>query len=115
MIFLYTAIKMGHGRAVMIKKLISLLVLICFFSACAPTQNAMRGPVTPKPFVTPWEYYRNTRPAVYGQGDRADVQKTAVHATGEDTQEDKVNMVLVGTLVGIAVVGGTVAGILIAK
>lgn len=99
----------------MIKKIISFLVLICFFPACAPSSNARRGPVTPKSFVTPWEYYRNSRPAVYREGDHTSIQKTAVHSTGEDTHEDKVNMVLVGTLVGVAVVGGTVAGILLTQ
>jgi hypothetical protein len=99
----------------MIKKLFCLFTLSCFLSACGASTRAGRGPVTPKPFVTPWEYYRTSRPAVYGAGDQATVQKTAVHTTGEDTKSDKVNMVLVGTLVGVAVVGGTVAGILIAK
>lgn len=115
MILLYTAIKMGHGRPVMIKKILSLLILVCFFSACAAAPRSGRGPVTPKPFVTPWEYYQTSRPAVYGENDHATLQRTAVHSTGEDTKSDKTNMILIGTLVGVLVVGGTVAGILIAK
>jgi hypothetical protein len=99
----------------MIKKLFSLVTLVCFVSACGASTRAGRGPVTPKPFVTPWEYYQASRPADYRPSDQAQVQKTAVHSTGEDTKSDKVNMVLIGTLVGVLVVGGTVAGVLIAK
>lgn len=106
---------MGDGKAQpMVQKVFSAFLILCLFSACAP-QRAQRGPVTPKSFVTPWEFYQKTRPAVYTPEDEAHVQQAAVHSTGEDTREDKVNMVLIGSLVGVLVVGGTVAGILLAR
>lgn len=96
-------------------RIIALALTLVFLSACGTTQSARSGPIKPKPFVTPWEYYQKSRPAVWTEQDQAKVEKAAVHSTGEDTDSDKSHMVLIGVLVGVVVVGGTVAGILIAK
>ncbi len=98
----------------MVIKVFSLVLLLAFASACASTQNA-RGPAKPKPFVTPYEYYSKTRPAVMTERDSAYVQKAAVHSTGEDTKEDHTTAIIIGTLVGVSVIGGTVAGVLLLK
>jgi len=93
-----------------------LFLALIFFASCASTQMAKSGPIKPKPFVTPWEYYQKTRPAVLTEEDRVKVQNVeAVHTTGEDTKSDKTGIIIVGVLVGVLAIGGTVAGILIAK
>jgi len=97
------------------KKLLSLLLLAIFASACATTQTAQRGPVKPKAFVTPYEYYSHTRSALMTDQDNARVQKTEVQTNSEDTKEDHHAAIIIGTLVGVSVVGGTVAGILLAR
>lgn len=98
------------------KRLCSLLIILSFSSlACGGNRQAQRGPITPKSFVTPWEYYQSARTAELRPSDEVKVQKTEVHSTGEDTPSDKRNIILIGTLVGVVVVGGTVAGILIAR
>ena len=99
----------------MFRKLFCLALALCFFSACASSQRVQRGPFKPKPFVTPWEYYQNAQPAVFNSGDEVQLQNAAVHSTGSDTDSDKSHMVLIGILVGVSVVGGTVAGILLTR
>ncbi len=99
----------------MLYKLIALLLLLGSIAGCAGTRSAQPGPVKPKPFVTPYEYYSKTRPAVFGAGDSVRVEKAAVHSTGEETKDDHTQAIIIGTLVGVSVIGGTVAGILLAR
>jgi len=97
------------------KKLLSFLLLLAFTSACASTQTAQRGLVKPKPFVTPYEYYSHTRSAVMTEQDRPVVKRTEVQTSSEDTKEDHTQAIIIGTLVGVSVIGGTVAGILLTR
>ncbi len=99
----------------MFKKILSFLLVISF-TACASAPVAQKGLVKPKPFVTPYEYYRHARPAVMTDQDHMVIQKAEeVHSTGEDTKEDHTQAIIIGTLVGVSVIGGTVAGILLAR
>ena len=95
------------------KILVVLLLLI--FTACASTPVAQKGPYKPKPFVTPYEYYSKRRSAVLTDQDEVKVQKTSSQPMGDDTKEDHHMAIIIGTLVGVTVIGGVVAGILIAK
>lgn len=99
----------------MLKKSLALLILAVFSSACASTQTARSGPAKPKAFVTPYEYYSATRPAVMTPRDSAKVTQAEVHSTGEDTKEDHTQAIIIGTIVGVSVIGGTVAGILLVR
>jgi hypothetical protein len=99
----------------MSKKFLALF-LIVLFPACASAPVAQQGPFKPKPFVTPYEYYRKTRPAIYTDQDKAQIQKASTsQPIGDDTHEDHHQAIIVGTLVGVAVIGGTVAGILLTR
>lgn len=97
------------------KKLCSLLLLSSFFSACASAPVAHRGHYKPKSFVTPIEYFSKTRPAVLTPEDKIKIDKVEYQAMSEETKEDKHQAILIGTLVGVAVIGGAVAGIMLAK
>lgn len=100
----------------MLKKIVSSVLLLVFFSACAPSRVSQNGPVRPKPFVTPWEYYQNSRPAVLTPEDKVEVQKAEqVHSTHGETKSDKTQTIIIGVLVGVLVIGGTVAGILLTR
>ena len=92
-----------------------LLSILIFTTACASSPRAHKPGEKPKSFVTPWEYYQRRRPAVLRPEDEVRVQNTEVHSTGEDTDSDKTNMIIIGTLVGVVVIGGTVAGILLTR
>jgi len=94
---------------------IAILVALCFFTACASTPVAKSGPFKPKPFVTPWEYYQKSRPAVMTQEDMAEVQEAAVHSTGSDTKSDKTGVIIIGVVAGVLAIGGTVAGIMLTR
>jgi len=95
---------------------LALLMALIFFAACASTQAARQGAVKPKSFVTPWEYYQKTRPAVLTENDPVKVQKAkAVHTTAEDTKSDKTGIIIVGVLVGVLAIGGAVTGILLTR
>jgi len=100
----------------MFKKVCSFLLLLCFLSACGTSQRVQKGPVRPKSFVTPWEYYSKSRPADFTAKDSARVQRVKqVHSTGEDTKSDKTQYIIIGVVVGVVVLGGTVAGILLTR
>lgn len=96
------------------QKILSLFLLLTF-TACASAPMAQKGPYKPKPFVTPYEYYSKTRPAVMTEKDEVKLEKVASQTIGDDTKEDHHTAIIVGTLVGISVVGGAVAGILLAR
>ncbi len=96
------------------KILLSALVLIQF-SACGVSRQSSTGPLKPKSMVTPWEYYQKARPAVLGSEEEVKIQKAEVHTMGEDTSSDKTHYIIIGTIVGVAVIGGTVAGLMLAK
>lgn len=98
----------------MIQKILSLLLLVSF-TACASAPVAQKGPYKPKAFVTPYEYYSKTRPAVLTAKDEVKVQKVASQPLSDDTKSDHHQAIIIGTLVGVTVVGGAVAGILLAK
>jgi hypothetical protein len=98
----------------MLKKIPVLIFLLCF-SACASAPVANRGPYKPKSFVTPYEYYSKTRPAVMTSKDQAKVRKVTSQPAGDDTHEDHTQAIIIGTLVGVTVIGGAVAGILLAR
>ncbi len=97
------------------KKTLSLSVMLIFTLGCASTPVAPRGPVKPKSIVTPWQYYQKTRPAIWTSEDKGEIQKTAVHSTGEDTKSDKTGIILIGVLVGVVAVGGAVTAILLTR
>ena len=100
----------------MIRKIISVVLLAVFCTACASTPLAQKGAYKPKPFVTPYEYFSHTRPAVMTDRDEMRIQKTdTTQNIGEDTKEDHTQAILIGTLVGVSVIGGTVAGILLTR
>ena len=100
----------------MFKKIFSCLLLLSFLSACGTPQRVQKGPVRPKSFVTPWEYYQKSRPAHFTSKDRAEVQKVKqVHTMGEDTKSDKTHYIIIGVVVGVLTIGGTVAGILLTR
>jgi hypothetical protein len=100
----------------MIRKILCLLPLLPFLAACGAGRVTQRGPYKPKAFVTPYEYFSHTRPAVMTPEDEVDIQKTeSTQNIGEDTKEDHTQAIIIGTLVGVSVIGGTVAGILLAK
>ena len=85
-------------------------------SACSTTQSAKGPVVKPKSFVTPWEYYQSTRAAVATPQDDPSVKSVAqVHSTGDDTPEEKSHIMIIGIAVGLVVVGGAVAGILLTR
>lgn len=98
----------------MVKKISCLLLLLCF-TACASAPVANKGPYKPKAFVTPYEYYSKTRPALLTGKDEVKVKKVSSQPMGDDTKEDHTQAILIGTLVGVTVVGGAVAGILLAR
>ncbi|MCC6271832.1 MAG: hypothetical protein IT572_00070 [Deltaproteobacteria bacterium] len=99
----------------MIRKISSLLLLAMLFSACGSNRTAQSGAYKPKAFVTPYEYFSHTRPAVFTEKDEVKIRKTATQNIGEDTKEDHTQAIIIGTLVGVSVIGGTVAGILLAR
>ena len=100
----------------MIRKLLCLLPLLPFLAACGVSRVTQRGPYKPKAFVTPYEYFSKTRPAVLTAQDEVRIEKTeSTQNIGEDTKEDHTQAIIIGTLVGVSVVGGTVAGILLAR
>jgi len=65
------------------KKLLSLLLLAIFASACATTQTAQRGPVKPKAFVTPYEYYSHTRSALMTDQDNVGCKRPRCRQTAK--------------------------------
>lgn len=90
------------------------MILLTFTSACGTAQRVQNGPVRPKSFVTPWEYYQKSRTADLRPEDSVEVQKVSqVHTMGEDTRSDKTHYIIIGVIVGVVVIGGTVAGILL--
>ncbi|MCP5468060.1 MAG: hypothetical protein H7A32_02185 [Deltaproteobacteria bacterium] len=95
--------------------IISVFLFQLALVSCASTGRNARGPVKPKPIVAPWEYYASSEPAVMQVGETPRIQATAVQPIGDDTRSDKTHVILIGTLVGVLVVGGTVAGIMLAK
>lgn len=100
------------------KSCIALLLCVSFLSlACGSATQARRnGPVKPKSFVTPWEYYQGARTADFTDQDEAKVQKVEqVHSTAGDTDEDHHAAIIIGLAVGLTVIGGTVAGILLTR
>jgi len=99
----------------MFRKTFFIFLALCFLVSCSGARQVSKGPVKPKPFVTPWEYYQKSRSAVWTPEDGAEVQKTEVHTLGEDTKSDKTHYIIIGVVVGVVVIGGTVAGILLAK
>jgi len=99
----------------MIRKISSLLLLATLFAACGSNRTAQSGAYKPKAFVTPYEYFSHTRPAVLTEKDEVKIRKTATQNIGEDTKEDHTQAIIIGTLVGVSVIGGTVAGILLAR
>ena len=99
----------------MIRNTSLLLLLALFFTACGANRTAQQGAYKPKSFVTPYEYFSHTRPAVFTEKDEMKIRKTATQNIGEDTKEDHTQAIIIGTLVGVSVVGGTVAGILLAR
>lgn len=100
----------------MLRKIPCLLLLLPFLAACGGNRVSQGGLYKPKAFVTPYEYFSKTRPAVLTAQDEVKYQKTeATQNIGEDTKEDHTQAIIIGTLVGVSVVGGTVAGILLAK
>jgi len=100
----------------MIRKIPALLLLAAFFTACGSNHVAQKGVYKPKSFVTPYEYFSHTRPAVLTEQDEMKIRKTeATQNFGEDTKEDHHQAIIIGTLVGVSVIGGTVAGILLAR
>ena len=99
----------------MIQKLSAFFLVAVFFSACGTNQSAQKGAYKPKAFVTPYEYFSHSRPAVFTEKDEMKIRKTTTQNIGEDTKEDHTQAIIIGTLVGVSVVGGTVAGILLAK
>ena len=100
----------------MIRKILCLLSLLPFLVACGASRVSQRGPYKPKPFVTPYEYFSHTRPAVLTAQDEMKIQKAeTTQNIGEDTREDHTQAIIIGTLVGVTVIGGTVAGILLAR
>ena len=84
-------------------------------TACGANRSAQQGAYKPKAFVTPYEYFSHTRPAVFTEKDEVKIQKTATQNIGEDTREDHTQAIIIGTLVGVSVIGGTVAGVLLAR
>lgn len=105
---------MARGMKSCLAILLSLSMLTL---ACGTTQQAKRvGPVKPKPFVTPWEYYQAARTADFTQDDEAEVQQVeAVHSTHGDTKSDNTQAIIIGLAVGLTVIGGTVAAILLTR
>ena len=99
----------------MIRKISGFLLVAVFFSACSTNHTAQKGAYKPKAFVTPYEYFSHSRPAVYTEQDEMKIRKTTTQNIGEDTKEDHTQAIIIGTLVGVSVVGGTVAGILLAR
>lgn len=94
------------------------MVMLVSLGACGSQRQAQRNsqyPVTPKPMVTPWEYYQKARTAELKKEDSAEVQRVEMQTMGEDTKSDKSHVVLIGVLVGVTVVGGTVAAILLTR
>jgi hypothetical protein len=111
----FTEIRKSFMEAFMQKALSLLLLTVFFFSSCASAPHSGNEAPKPRPFVTPWEYYQKSRPAVLTSQDEVRVQKAEVHSTGEDTSSDKTQMIIIGVLVGVVVIGGTVAGILLTQ
>ena len=99
----------------MFRNVLSCLLLSAFLSACASVPVAQKGAYKPKAFVTPYEYFSKARPAVATEKDEIVLQKTSIQSIGEDTKEDHTQAIIIGTLVGVSVVGGAVAGILLAR
>ncbi len=93
----------------------SVLIFQLFLFNCASTPQNARGPIKPKPMVAPWEYYASTQPAIMHEGETPRMQNMGVEPLSDDTKSDRTHTILIGTLVGVLVVGGTVAGVLIAK
>ena len=100
----------------MIKKIVSVMIAMSFFASCASTSQVNKGPFKPKSFVTPWEYYSKSRTADFTPEDEAEVRKAdAVHTMGDDTKSDKTHYIIIGVVVGVVVIGGTVATILLTR
>ncbi|HCU26080.1 MAG TPA: hypothetical protein DF383_13770 [Deltaproteobacteria bacterium] len=100
----------------MFRRVFTLFFLAAFVSACASTPVSQKAAYKPKSFVTPYEYFSKAKPAVATEQDKRVIQRTAtVQSIGEETKEDHTQAIIIGTLVGISVIGGTVAGILLAK
>ncbi|MFO1464745.1 MAG: hypothetical protein U1F66_13340 [bacterium] len=96
----------------MVRKISAFLLVAFLFSACGSNRVAQQGAYKPKSFVTPYEYFSHTRPAVLTEKDEMKIRKTTTQNIGEDTHEDHTQAIIIGTLVGVSVIGGTVAGIL---
>ncbi len=99
----------------MIRKISAFLLGALFLNACGSNHVAQQGAYKPKSFVTPYEYFSHTRPAVMTDQDEMKIRKTTTQNIGEDTKEDHTQAIIIGTLVGVAVIGGTVGGILAFK
>lgn len=98
----------------MFKKFLSIALLLTFLSACASTPVNRSGAVRPKPFVTPYEYFSQLKPAVQN-GDPDPIRPVEYQSLGEDTREDHTQAIIIGSLVGVLTIGGVVAGVLLLK
>ncbi len=99
----------------MFKKIFLSVLVLIQFTACGASRQSATGPIKPKPMVTPWEYYQKAKPAVLGSEEEVKIQNAEVHTMGEDTGSDKTHYIIIGTIVGVSVIGGTVAGLMLAK
>jgi hypothetical protein len=104
-----------HYPEKMMRTLSALLLVAMLSAACGANRVAQPGPYKPKSFVTPYEYFSHTRPAVFTEKDEMKIRKTATQNIGEDTKEDHTQAIIIGTLVGVSVIGGTVAGIMLTR
>ena len=98
----------------MIKKLLSLTLLATLLSACASTPINRQGAIKPKPFITPYEYFSQIKPAVQTEPTPA-IRPVEYQTLGEDTKEDHTQAIVVGSVIGALTIGGIVAGILLLK
>lgn len=98
----------------MIKKLLSLILLSTLLSACASTPINRQGAIKPKPFITPYEYFSQIKPAVQTEPTPA-IRPVEYQTLGEDTKEDHTQAIVVGSVIGALTIGGIVAGILLLK
>lgn len=85
--------------------------------ATHPTAKSAKAsyPVKPKAMVTPWQYYQSARTAELKSEDNVELQKAEFRTAGGDTKKDKTGIILIGTLVGVLVVGGAVSAILLTR
>ncbi len=98
----------------MLKKLLSISLLITLLSACASTPINRQGAIKPKPFITPYEYYSQLKPAVQ-TGPTDPIKPVEYQTLGEDTKEDHTQAIVVGSIIGALTIGGIVAGVLLLK